>query len=586
MSSRETLIRQELERLLNSTPLKRANNHQRLLRFLVEKALANDTRALKETTIGVEVFQRNPSLYDPKKDPIVRVSIARLRDRLAEHYKEIDAKPVVRIELPKGRYVPEFVEIGSPREKLPRLLVLPCISAAADETFATLLFEQVVGELQSVLQLAVLGTRSARAVADQQPLDSAKRVSADAVLSMRWDASHVERVQLHTMLISAPYGHLMSSERFTMQPGESVSAFVERAAQSLRNDCMQSVVGALPGEVTLPPSRRGFQGIPKEAIDAYLASRRVSRLGTADDHQNARTLLESAIAFAPDFALAHAALAATLGNLSMYERLTPEEAWQLGSKASLQAMSLDPNEPSAYINLAGDTVFYRFAFDEALELLTSARKLAPRHPGIYTLSGTAMAYQKRIAESLRQFDIAQELDPLFAGIRANRCVALMYGERLDEACVGLLALLAEHPQRSASRLTLAQCFTLRGAFDEARAQLQILLDADPDDASARLGLAAVHARNGDAVSAKQIIHSVQENSNLAKTNPSALAAAHCYAGDFEAALRWLNRSASAREGGFAEVQVNPDFRPIANDPRFANLLAKFQMKPLQMQTPT
>jgi Tfp pilus assembly protein PilF len=586
MSSRETLIRQELERLLNSTPLKRANNHQRLLRFLVEKALANDTRALKETTIGVEVFQRNPSLYDPKKDPIVRVSIARLRDRLTEHYKEIDAKPAVRIELPKGRYVPEFVEIGSARDQLPRLLVLPCISAAADETLATLLFEQVVAELQSVLQLAVLGTRSARAVADQQPLDSAKRVNANAVLSMRWDASDLDRVQLHTMLISAPYGHLMSSERFTLQRGESMADFVERAAQSLRNDCMQSVAGALPGEVTLPPSRRGFQGVPKEAIDAYLASRRASRLGTADDHQNARTLLESAIESAPDFALAHAALAATLGNLSMYERLSPEDAWQLGSQASLRAMALDPNEPSAYINLAGDTVFYQFAFDEALELLASARKLAPRHPGVYTLSGTALAYQKRIVESLKQFDIAQELDPLFAGIRANRCVALMYGERLEEACAALLALLAEHPQRSASRLTLAQCLNLRGAFDAARAQLQILLDADPDDASARLGLAAVHARAGDSVSARQIIESVQENSNIASTNPSSLAAAYCYLADADAAMTWLNRAASAREGGFAEIQVNPDFRPIANDPRFATLLAQFQMKPLQLQPAT
>jgi lipoprotein NlpI len=219
-----------------------------------------------------------------------------------------------------------------------------------------------------------------------------------------------------------------------------------------------------------------------------------------------------------------------------------------------------------------------------LELLAAARNLAPRHPGVYTLSGTALAYQKRINESLKQFDVAQELDPLFAGIRANRCVALMYGERYADACNDLTALLAEHPQRSASRLTLAQCLNLRGDFDAARAQLHTLLEADPDDASARLGLATVHARSGDVQAATQIIESVRVNSAIGNTNPSALAAAYCYVDDTDAAMSWLEKSAQAREGGFAEVQVNPDFRPLAQDARFANLLSKFGMRPLQTQT--
>jgi tetratricopeptide (TPR) repeat protein len=479
--------------------------------------------------------------------------------------------------------VPEFIEVGSPREKLPRLLVLPCVSAAEDEMLATLMFEQVVGDLQGVIQLAVLGMRSARAIADQQPLDSAKRVNADAVLSMRWDASQSKNVQLHTMLVSAPYGHLMSSERFTMEPQEEASAFVERAAQSLRNDCMLALAGGLPGEIAMPPARRGFRGVPKPAVDAYLASRSASRLGSAQGHLAAREHLARAIELAPDFALAHATLAATMGNLSMYEQITPEQAWQVGSQASLRAIALDANEPMAYINLAGDTVFYEFAFDRALELLGSAKRLAPRHPGVYMLSGTALAYQKRIADALKQFDVAQELDPLFAGIRANRCVALQYGERYDEACADLAALISEHPQRSSSRLTLASCHTLRGDFGAARAQLHALLEADPDDPSARLGLAAVHARSGDIASAKSVIESVRVNSSIGATNPSALAAAYCYVGDLEAALDWLNRAASAREGGFAELQVNPDYRPLARDARFINLLSKFNMRPLQYE---
>jgi hypothetical protein len=98
-----------------------------------------------------------------------------------------------------------------------------------------------------------------------------------------------------------------------------------------------------------------------------------------------------------------------------------------------------------------------------------------------------------------------------------------------------------------------------------------------------LGLAAVHARSGDTATARQIIDSVSVNSSIGSTNPSALAAAYCYLGDAEHAMQWLARAAEVREGGFAEAQVNPDFLPLANDVRFANLLARFSMRPLQTE---
>jgi hypothetical protein len=39
MSTREILVREELERLLKSSSLRRAANHQRLLQYLVERAV-------------------------------------------------------------------------------------------------------------------------------------------------------------------------------------------------------------------------------------------------------------------------------------------------------------------------------------------------------------------------------------------------------------------------------------------------------------------------------------------------------------------------------------------------------------------
>lgn len=62
---------------------------------------------IKETVIGVEVFRRRPD-YDPRSDPVVRMEAAKLRARLAEHYSGPGAGDPIRIEIPKGGYVPRW----------------------------------------------------------------------------------------------------------------------------------------------------------------------------------------------------------------------------------------------------------------------------------------------------------------------------------------------------------------------------------------------------------------------------------------------------------------------------------------------
>ncbi len=571
------LIRNELERLLASDWLRRSPSHLRLLRYLVERSLANDQGALREMSIGIEVFHRNPSTYDPKSDPIVRVNVSRLRERLVKHYAMFDSPPQVRIELPKGRYAPEFVELGARMLAAPRFLVLPFVSEARDDSLATLLFESTIGELQSVLQVLVLGSRSARAVADDEPLDSARRVNAQAVLSARWVrvAGEPEAQHVHTMLLSAPYGHMMASKRYARASEESDVAFIDRASRQIREDCLRALADLLPGEYILPPQRKGFANVPREAADAFVQARRASALGTAEGHVQARALLVSAIAAAPHFAMAHAALAGTMGNLSMYEQVTPEEAWRVGSAASQRALEIDPLEPNAYLNLAGDKIFYEYDFAGARALLMTARKLAPRQPGVHMLFGTVAAYSGELQEALAHLDAAQEVDPLFPAIRANRGVAYYFAGRFDDANRVFLELLTEYPQRTSTRLSLANSLTLCGAFEAARGELNAVIEHDPDDASARLALAVLTAREGDKRQARKIVNSVRASGDIEKTNPSSLAAVYAQLGEPEEAMRWLTLAADLHEGGFAEAQVDPLLSPLLGSDAFHALLARY-----------
>jgi Tol biopolymer transport system component len=102
------LIRQELARILSSTPFTEADRLQRFLSFVVEESLEGRGTRLKESVIGVEVFGRSPG-YDPKLDPIVRVQARRLRTKLGEYYDALAASAGLEITLPKGGYAPGFV---------------------------------------------------------------------------------------------------------------------------------------------------------------------------------------------------------------------------------------------------------------------------------------------------------------------------------------------------------------------------------------------------------------------------------------------------------------------------------------------
>lgn len=98
----------ELQRVLDGPAFAQAHAHQRLLRYLVEQSLAGRSALLKETVLGIEVFYRPAASFDPRQDSIVRVEARRLRERLDQHYAT-DEDGVLRINLPKGGYRPQFV---------------------------------------------------------------------------------------------------------------------------------------------------------------------------------------------------------------------------------------------------------------------------------------------------------------------------------------------------------------------------------------------------------------------------------------------------------------------------------------------
>ena len=79
----------------------------KLLLYVCKMTVAGRSDEINEQRIGVDVFGRSPN-YDPAVDGIVRSHATRLRQRLELYFGSEGAHETLRIEVPRGGYVPHF----------------------------------------------------------------------------------------------------------------------------------------------------------------------------------------------------------------------------------------------------------------------------------------------------------------------------------------------------------------------------------------------------------------------------------------------------------------------------------------------
>jgi hypothetical protein len=100
-------INQQVEQLLRNPYFSHSRRFPTFLRFVVRYTLDGQADVVKERTLGIEIFGRAAD-YDTSSDPIVRVTAAEIRKRIAQYYQEPGHELEIRISLPAGSYVPQF----------------------------------------------------------------------------------------------------------------------------------------------------------------------------------------------------------------------------------------------------------------------------------------------------------------------------------------------------------------------------------------------------------------------------------------------------------------------------------------------
>lgn len=107
---RDVEKREALEEVLRSATFVRAGQVRNFLRYICEMEFAGRASNLHEYLIGVEALGR-PTAYSTEDDSSVRRRAYALRQKLDEVYAKELTDARIRIDVPKGSYVPRFTPV-------------------------------------------------------------------------------------------------------------------------------------------------------------------------------------------------------------------------------------------------------------------------------------------------------------------------------------------------------------------------------------------------------------------------------------------------------------------------------------------
>ena len=100
-------IQRQLSQIIASKEFHATERQREFLKFVVAETIAGRSDEIKGYAVATQVFGRSED-FDQATDPIVSIQANQLRRALERYYLVAGQNDPVRIDIPKGTYVPTF----------------------------------------------------------------------------------------------------------------------------------------------------------------------------------------------------------------------------------------------------------------------------------------------------------------------------------------------------------------------------------------------------------------------------------------------------------------------------------------------
>lgn len=617
------VVHQQLERILASSAFANSARSQRFLRYVVEHSLGENTEPLKEYSIAVEAFDRDPS-YDPSVDATVRVEAGRLRSRLRDYYVNGGQNDPLLLEIPRGSYRAVFT-VREPVIAIPNGNVSEAAAIAAEPAatasprrpvfgwiaLAGLLaltaagifvFRKPVpplrGGVPAQVVLAVLpfvnqtGVQAdnyftegltdnlIRQFSELPRLRVVSRAAIDATARGNIVSQLGATVLLTGELQRASDGHLvLNSELSNARDGGVIrsSQYLpnENDLRTVQADIVRDVISGMGMQLESRESVSALRPLTSSpaAFQDFLRAETFLRNGDESDVIAAIALLHQAEDKDPSFAQAFASMSEAQAEMAVYFE-SPRPHFEQARQSALRAIALDPQNPDAHGVLGLIHLMFDWDFPGAQAELS---QLDRRVDAIWHFGCTAHLLERsgNMRHAEEELQRMRDFDPNSPWLITELGCVNYYAGRYDESIRYYRQSLAEVPQGVLGNWGLARSLAREGKYAES---LDVL-----DRYSATYGFehplmdaeaGYVRGLSGDHAGARAMIERLKVMSRTHFVDPFFIAEIYFALDEQKETYLWLDKAFIIHSPFLVSLATDPRWSAVQGDPRFQALWDK------------
>jgi TolB-like protein/Tfp pilus assembly protein PilF len=309
----------------------------------------------------------------------------------------------------------------------------------------------------------------------------------------------------------------------------------------------------------------------QEAYNWYLMGRYLLDRRPNRDENIKRYIepFEKAITADPNYAEAYAGLADVYLAITRSQCYPRPEGFIKANENIFQALKLDPSLAEAHATL-GESLIYEWKWEEARKELELALDLNPNN-------ATTQTYYSYLMFTLRNYEAyrihifkAIELNPLSPRLINSKAYIFWREGSFDKALEEFNKILELYPVQYSVYWSLWHFYRKTGEEQKAVEVLQKAFLFDPADSAFMISIPSIYKNKG-IKGLKKSLYEYNIKSDL-KGSWRGLARYCIETGDKEKALDWLEKAYEWKIPSLPDINGDPDFDPIRNEPRFQALL--------------
>jgi serine/threonine-protein kinase len=393
-----------------------------------------------------------------------------------------------------------------------------------------------------------------------------------------------DRLRVTAQLTNANDGFALWSDTYERQMKDVFA---------VQDDIANSIAGALRVALAPPPTRK--PGMPRTALagtedmvayDLYLRGRYFWHQRGDESLRRAALYFSQAIDRDPTFARAHAGLADALGLLPIYGRTPADSAFPLARQSAERALQLDSTLAEAHTTL-GLILKSTGEWQSAASEFRTALSLDSTYATAHQWYAEVLIITRQVREAVTELEKARDLEPLSPVINAELGYALGLAGKFGEAKLAGQRAIELDSTLWTGHAFLAFTELFAGEYDRAvpRMGMAVRLGQGLDPLVGALAYAL--AKSGKADSARALLASVEARAQSRGGSPIAMAMGEAGLGNNDAALRWLDRAARAKDPWLYAMSINGAvFDALRADPRFAEAARVMRLDPAAMAKPS